>query len=181
MGSLSRAVLALNRVVERRPVVCAVGAGFGLASLGDGMAQQGEPGNHTHDWHRTSLTGLWAAGSAACFWLPFYAWLDRRFGMGKGMRAIASKTCMDSFVALPLYELPSYSLCTVAPRLGWEASWAKLRESYGQQLVAGLGVWLPSSAIMFMWVPPHFRILYIYSLDVGWTCLLSYLGNNEPG
>ena len=47
--------------------------------------------------------------------------------MKPGWRAVAGKVAVDNFVALP-FEIPAFYACTVAPRAGWTAGLARLRE-----------------------------------------------------
>ena len=179
---------SLNQLMFKRPRLASGVAGGLLGGCGDLAAQQLErlyalepdsaATQRALEPSRTGLVATFYCGAAAGFYFPFYAWMDRAFGRS-GWRAVAGKVAVDNFVALP-FEIPAFYACTVAPRAGWTAGLARLREDFVPTVLAGWMLWIPTSTVVFAWVAPHLRIPVFYVIDASWACALSFLSNREP-
>lgn len=73
-------------------------------------------------------------------WHPLYTWMDRRFGFGT--RAVVIKVFVDNFIGLPFIDLPSFYLCTLAPRVGLSEAAHRLWVDWWPSMQMGLCVWV---------------------------------------
>lgn len=54
---------------------------------------------------------------------------------------------------------------------------AKLRHDFVPTTLRSCAFWAPMHVLNFLWVPPHFRVLFLSTGLVGWTAYLSIVGH----
>jgi hypothetical protein len=145
------------------------------------IAQVIEPAEKkSFDLSRTALVASYVGGSAALFWHPYYAYLDRAFGSA-GISSVVGKVALDNFVGLPFLDIPAFTLLTTAPRVGMKAAWTTLQEEYANLVLCGWAIWIPSSAVVFWKCPTHLRLPVFCFIDATWSCVLSFISNRTSG
>ena len=168
----------------RRAYVAAQDFAFGGAVCGIGDIAAQLLGTSTAsfelDAHRTAIVSAYGATVCAPYhlWYKFLAW---RFP-GQSARAVACKTASELLIALPVFEVPAFSLWTGAleKRLSLDDNIAKARSQWLSAVVAGWGIWGPASLATFaVFADPRNQLRVLYCAGSAWACTISWLSFRE--
>ena len=152
--------------------ICALGDLAAQAIEGTSMAKL--------DARRTAAVASYGATVAAPyhFWYKFLAY---QFP-GTSARQVAGKTACELLIALPLFEIPAFTIWTGAFSKGesLRESMASLRTSWSEAVVTGWSIWGPASVATFGLVAdPRNQLRIFYCSGAAWACAISYLSYRE--
>ncbi|XP_074060909.1 mpv17-like protein 2 isoform X2 [Macrotis lagotis] len=156
----------------------------GLMAAGDGVRQAWErrraervPGPPPPlDLRRTAR--MFAVGcSMGPFLHYWYQWLDKLFpAMGfKGIRTILKKVLVDQLVASPLLGVWYFLGMGCLEGQSLDSACQELQEKFWEFYKADWCLWPAAQLVNFLYVPTHYRVMYVNSMTLGWDTYLSYL------
>jgi hypothetical protein len=111
------------------------------------------------------------------FYYPWYRFLEWRYGVARTAAAVASKVAVDTFLFLPLVEMPAFFLFTAA--IEREDPVQRFQHNFDESARAGVAFKLPVALVNFIFVPPALRVPVLDAADLFWTSIMSYLGHRE--
>ena len=103
---------------------------------------------------------------------------------GADFRAVARKTACELLVALPLFEVPAFTLWSgyFAQGATLGENVAALRAGWAPAVVAGWGIWGPASLATFSLVQaPRNQLRVLYLAGCTWACAISWLSFRRGG
>lgn len=156
-------------------IICAVGdVGAQALESGGGLDAK------SFDKQRTAIVS--AYGAVVCapyhFW---YKYLAYAFPGSTG-RAVLGKTACEIGIALPLFELPAFTLWSGALAQGktWQENVAALRAGWLDGYMVGVCIWAPASLATFaVFTQPRSQLFVFYCAGSMWTCAISFLSFRE--
>jgi len=183
MGSFGRTVISF---VQRRPIVSACVSGFISGTGGDLVAQTYE--NHKrkddglkvlpYNLYRVATVSAFSMFSSVCLFLPFYGFLDKRFGANPTTAGIAAKVIADDVFFVPGVEIPLF--------FGWsdlangESNFApRFERDYKTTALAGWWYNIPITLLNFTVVPPPLRVMFLDVAEFGWITIMSHIGHSH--
>lgn len=144
----------------------------------DGMTIQHPSMFDGIDPMRTVRMALFGALVAAPQMHVFFHWLEK-IVMPKNPThplAVASKVAADQLINSPIGTMTFFawtqSLRGTPDRIASEVS-----EKLVPTTLAGWRLWPAAQAINFFMIPIQYRVIFINIVAVGWTCMLSKIGN----
>ena len=172
----------------------------GYEPIGGGEKGGSDDGRHHdgYDWTRTlrfGIIGSCLVAPTVNFW---YGMLMTRIP-GQTIGATATRLFLDQGCFAPFFTAVFISTLTVLERvtthLPWDAAGSggsavkadhdspehlaghittRLREDLPQAIVVGWGIWVPSMAVMFRYVPGKYQVLYSNVIAFAWNGYLSW-------
>merc|ERR1712110_1315414 len=89
------------------------------------------------------------------------------------VRAVA-KSGVDIGLHAPLVNVPTFFLwMSYTQGKSWQETCDRFGNSYIRTVVSAWGLWFPAQIITFGLVPPELRILWVKSVGLVWTAILS--------
>mmetsp|Transcript_48723 Transcript_48723/g.110351 ORF Transcript_48723/g.110351 Transcript_48723/m.110351 type:complete len:197 (-) Transcript_48723:270-860(-) len=159
--------------VQRHPVASVSAGGCITGALGDALAQRAS--NEPFDVRRWLGMISFCVFDSTVLYLPFYRFLDSRFGPGVTVRSVLAKTVADDAVFVPCVELPLFFTWTSACE--GDSILRRLRSEYGDTVMAGWLFNVPITIVNFALVPPAFRVIFGDAAELAWSTLMSYLSH----
>lgn len=157
-----------------KTVLADVAFGGAICAVGDGCAQK--IGSAPIDMRRTAAVASYGAFAA----VPYHLWY-RQLAVqfpGRSPRAIAGKTACELLIALPVWEIPMFTLWTGKFGRGEsiEQSLEALRAGWAHGILAGWSVWGPASLLTFAVVQqPRNQLRTLYTAGAVWACVISWM------
>ncbi|CAJ1455536.1 unnamed protein product [Effrenium voratum] len=169
---------------RRFPAAASATVGFTVMGLGDASVQAMEGGS-AYDPQRGVVVSAYNGGMSPLFYF-WWQYLDKIWA-GTSLAAVARKTLCNQVVIAPFN---SALFLTWSTALGsWikssEHSTSSVREKVTLKLKtevpdlvkSSCGFWLPANAANFMFVPKHFRVLFMSSCAVLWGGYISFVAH----
>merc|ERR1740117_332634 len=105
-AALQRRAARVAEFVEKHPLISVGTGGCVTGSVGDCLAQFA--GNEPFDVRRLLGVTSFSMFDSLCLYLPFYRFLDRRFGAAATVKSVAVKVALDDALFVPCIEVPSF-------------------------------------------------------------------------
>jgi len=176
----------LIEFVQRRPIVSACVSGFISGTGGDLVAQTYE--NHKReekqlqplpiDPARVATVAAFSMFSSVCLFLPFYGFLDKRFGANPTKAGIMAKVVADDFFFVPCVEIPLF-FCWSDFFKGETDFGKRFERDYKTTALAGWWYNIPITVLNFTVVPPPLRVMFLDMAEFGWLTIMSYIGHGH--
>lgn len=173
LNAYRRLLASLGDFVRRHPIISVGTGGCITGALGDCLAQRAE--DRQFDVRRCLGVTTFSIFDSVFLYLPFYRFLDRRFGAVPTIQSVAAKVALDDGLFVPAVEVPLFFLWTSCAE--GDAPIERLRCDYADTIKAGWMFNIPINIINFTLVPPPFRVIFCDAAEFGWSTLLSYLAH----
>jgi protein Mpv17 len=168
---------AYNRLLEAQPILTKALTSLTGFTAGDVLAQcfiedSGKP----YDVMRTVRLGSFGFlihGTTGHF---FYGFLDSKMPGTKPV-TVATKVLIDQTMWNPIFGLMFFGYLNLCEGKSFAEYKAKLNADLKTAVMGSWAVWVPAHTINFAFVPPHQRLLYINTIQIGYNVFLSFLGN----
>ncbi|XP_033629919.1 mpv17-like protein [Asterias rubens] len=167
----SRLYLSAKGFASRHPAIAnsiTYGTILGVAET----MQQTIAGCEKYDWPRVGrmmVIGGCAYGPIGFYW---YRWLDRALP-GAAKLAVAKKVILDQLVSAPLFISIFYVGSSIMERT--EDISAELKEKFVPTYTASCCFWPLAQTVNFLFLPPHFRVVYVATLSMVWSNILCFM------
>lgn len=150
-----------------------VGMGTAICAVGDAAAQRyALAAGDVDDFDAKRCGAMASYGLFAAFPYHFYyRWLARN------VHVMWQKTAVECLLTNPLFEIPCLTLWTgyFGQDLGAVANAAHLRDTYAEAFAMSLVIWVPSSALVFRYVPSRWHLVTVYGIGAAWDAAMSRL------
>ncbi|KAK4534965.1 hypothetical protein CDCA_CDCA03G0990 [Cyanidium caldarium] len=204
---LSSSLQQYMLLLRRRPVSTKALTAFGVAVLGDVVAQYIEwrsapvsppstrtnpserrPATPPYNLRRTLVFATFMGFVGAPISHYWYEFLARRFP-GTSWRAVGKRVAADQLGLVPIF-LPTTLFCLdyagrkyverePADRLPERAAQTAWRLA-PNALVANWMLWPAAQTVNFMFVPGELQVLFVNVVGVGWNAVLSLMAASQP-
>mmetsp|Transcript_50987 Transcript_50987/g.95435 ORF Transcript_50987/g.95435 Transcript_50987/m.95435 type:complete len:182 (-) Transcript_50987:253-798(-) len=168
----------------RHPILTSLATGAGVMSLGDSTVQLA---CGKWDGQRNAVVSVYNGGISPLFFF-WWKYLDTIWP-GAGVGAVVRKALTNQMAVAPFNSLFFLTWCTVvesliqggragcAPSMQsvWDKVASKATAEIPQLVLSSNCFWLPANAVNFMFMPQHFRVLFMSSCAVVWGAYVSYV------
>lgn len=158
-------------------VICAAGD-----ACAQSLGQRSSSAGIGFDLQRTGAVASYGAAAA----IPYSVWY-RRLAVafpGQSLRAVAGKTACELMIALPIFEIPAFTIWTGYFGRGetLHESSSALQSGWASGVLAGWSVWGPASVLTFAVVKqPRNQLRTLYTAGAVWACVISWLSFEKDG
>ena len=170
-------------MLRKHRMVTTTVSGAILGYCGDLVTQsattmQTEEGYDSRRGLTFTLFGGYITGPLNYMWL---GWLDKRVQswapMG-GLRAVALKVSMQSFIMQPLLYVPNFFLFNALAR-GWtfDGTVERVKSDYFRTVRTIWVVWTPLVIFAFVALPMHQQAIFFSGFGLVWNSILSFISN----
>ncbi|XP_029003980.3 mpv17-like protein 2 [Betta splendens] len=104
----------------------------------------------------------------------WYLWLDR-VCVGKTLSTVGKKIVADQLIGSPLIGVWYFLSMDLMEGQTFAEAWEDFKNKFWEIYRMNLYIWPPAQIINFCFITPKFRVLYIYSVSLGWDIYLSYI------
>ena len=170
---------AYNSLLASQPLLTKALTSLTGFTVGDALAQsfieeKGKP----YDVMRTVRLGSFGFlihGTTGHF---FYGFLDSKLPGTKPV-TVATKVLIDQTLWNPIFGLMFFGYLNLMEGKSFNDYTNKIKADLKTAVMGSWAVWVPAHTINFAFVPPHQRLLYINTIQIGYNVFLSFLGNKQ--
>uniref|UniRef100_A0A8D0C2M5 Mpv17-like protein 2 n=1 Tax=Salvator merianae TaxID=96440 RepID=A0A8D0C2M5_SALMN len=131
----------------------------------------------THQWDTDRIAHMFITG---CFMGPplhyWYLWVDR-ITPKKGsqrIKTVITKVALDQTFA-PAFGCWYFVVMGLLQGHTLSYSLNEFKEKFWDYYLAELTLWPTAQMINFLFLPPHYRVLFVNVVTLGWNVYLSYI------
>ncbi len=178
-GKMSSIWAAYNSLLASQPLLTKALTSLTGFTAGDVLAQsfieeKGKP----YDVMRTVRLGSFGFFIHGTTGHYFYGFLDSKLP-GTAPKTVATKVLIDQTIWNPIFGLMFFGYLNVMEGKSFEDYKKKINADLSTAVMGSWTVWVPAHTINFAFVPPHQRLLYINTIQIGYNVFLSFLGNKS--
>mmetsp|Transcript_2858 Transcript_2858/g.5893 ORF Transcript_2858/g.5893 Transcript_2858/m.5893 type:complete len:201 (+) Transcript_2858:123-725(+) len=178
---MSRLWSSYNRLLETQPLFTKAMTSLVGFTAGDVLAQKFvSAADEPYDFMRTIRLGSFGFFIHGTTGHYFYGMLDSKLPGTKPF-TVASKVLIDQTMWNPIFGLMFFGYLNAVEGKSVDDYVTKIKADLKTAVVGSWAVWVPAHTINFAFIPPHQRLLYINSIQIGYNVFLSFLGNKKLG
>ncbi|XP_044736241.1 mpv17-like protein isoform X2 [Chrysoperla carnea] len=147
-------------------------AEFSQQTINRKIMTNGKP--TAYDPHMITRFGVLGGAVYPQIYYFWYKWLDRSFSGRTGI-IIVKKLLLDQFVLTP--PLLATFFIGMSILEGKDDIFDEFNQKFFTTFQTSCLFWLPVQTMNFMFIPPHFRIVYIATSAFMWVNILCYIKN----
>jgi protein Mpv17 len=168
---------AYNKLLASQPLFTKALTSLVGFTAGDVLAQNFvEDADKPYDVMRTVRLGSFGFLLHGTTGHYFYGFLDGKLP-GTAPLTVASKVAIDQTIWNPIFGCMFFGYLTLMEGKSFEDYTNKLKADLKTAVMGSWAVWVPAHTVNFAFVPPHQRLLYINTIQIGYNVFLSFLGN----